>query len=133
MPEGWKQRFLRKNAEFGESGSTLRFKHPNGFVIRRDASPPSGGFGGSDPNYLIADLIEPHGMEAVVLHYLQSSGMAAILASIDESIVIAAASNDHYINEWLPLDKRLRLAMSVPTQDPPAAAPRICRGRQKPQ
>lgn len=127
MPEAWKQRFLRKRATVGTEARSLKFLHPNGTVPREDARPPCGGVAGSDPRFMIVDLIEKNQIDSAVLNCLQTGALCSALANTDESIVLASAFNDFFLHEWLPLDIRLKFAMSVPSQDPKAAATEIGR------
>ena len=127
MPAAWRERFVRKRAGLAASSLILRFAHPNGTVVRDDARTESGGPGGSDPRYLVKDLIEANDIGTVVLNSLQSGVLCAIFASVDESIVIARAANDYYFDKWLPVDPRLTYAPVVPSQDPVAAAAEIRR------
>lgn len=127
MPRAWSERFIRKNAHVAVRGLTLRFAHPNGTVVRTDARPPEGGAGGSDPKFLIADLLDRNEISLAVLNSLESGSLCAAHASIDESIVLARAANDYYIDQWLPIDQRLTYAPVVPSQDPLAAAEEIRR------
>jgi predicted TIM-barrel fold metal-dependent hydrolase len=133
MPDAWVQRFIRKNAHLAVRGLTLRFAHPNGTVVRNDARPAEGRPGGSDPHFLIRDLIEAHDIGTVVLNSLESGSLCAVHASCDESIVIARAANDYYIDQWLPVDQRLTYAPVVSSQDPAAAAAEIRRVGDHPQ
>ena len=133
MPDAWRRRFERKRAGMMATGLTLRFAHPNGTVVREDAKTDTGGPGGSDAEFMVRDLIEPHGLERVVLNSLQTGGLCATFASVDESIVIASAANDYFIEEWLPVDRRFTYAAVVPSQDPNAAADEIRRIGAQPQ
>jgi predicted TIM-barrel fold metal-dependent hydrolase len=133
MPPAWGKRFELKGASMQLSDKILRFAHPtNGSAVRRDAAPPGGGAGGSDPAFVISDYIEREGVERALLNSLQASALAAALAGPDESIVIARAFNDFFIARWLELDPRFRLAAVVPTQDPAAAAEEIARVAEAP-
>ena len=127
MPDPWKQRFVRKRAHLAGQGLTLRFAQPNGTVVRDDARPEPEKPGGSDPHFMVKDLIEAHDISLVVLNSLQSGALCAVQASVDESIVIASAANDYYIDQWLPVDPRMTYAPVVPSQDPVAAAAEIRR------
>ena len=126
MPRPWQERFKRKRAGAG-GGLILRFQHPNGTVVRDDAVTDTGAMGGSDPHFMVKDLLEEHGIEFAVLNSLQTGQLCAILAGADESIVIASAANDFFIDKWLPVDRRLTYAPVVPSQDPIAAAAEIRR------
>jgi predicted TIM-barrel fold metal-dependent hydrolase len=133
MPDAWRRRFERKGAGALPVGLTLRFAHPNGAVVREDARNEAGAVGGSDPAFLARDLIDAHGIETVVLNSLQTGALCATFASIDESIVIASAANDYFIEEWLPHDARFTYAAVVPSQDPAAGAREIRRIGANPQ
>lgn len=133
MPEPWKERFLRKRATVNTEARSLKFLHPNGTVGRDDARPPCGGAAGSDPEFMIEDLITKNRIDSVVLNCLQTGSLCSALAGTDESVVLASAFNDFFLHEWLPLDGRLKFAMSVPSQDPQASAAEIRRIGKHPQ
>jgi predicted TIM-barrel fold metal-dependent hydrolase len=127
MQPAWRERFVRKRAPQAIPGLTMRFAHPNGTVVRDDARTDSGGLGGTDPHFMIKDLLEPHGIDTIVLNSLQSGALCATIASVDESIVIATAVNDYYLDTWMGVDQRFTYAPVVPSQDPTAAAAEIRR------
>ena len=79
------------------------------------------------PDYLVRDLLETHGIEGALLNCFDAGGLLSAQASTEESIVLAAAYNDYFIEEWLSADKRLKYAPAVPTQDPVASAAEIRR------
>jgi uncharacterized protein len=132
LPKAWKERFDRKQALHDGLNVPIRFKHPNGSVVRRDCA-PDGGPPASSPAYLVRDLLEAHGIEGALLNCFDAGGLLSSQASTEESIVIAAAYNDYFIDEWLGVDRRLRYAPAVPTQDPVAAAAEIRRVGKHPQ
>lgn len=105
----------------------MRFLHPNGGVNRADARPPDNGPAGSDPSFLIKHLIEEQQIDLAVLNCLQGGALCSALAGREESIVLATAFNDFFLEEWVSLDRRLMLAITVPSQDPQAAAAEIRR------
>jgi predicted TIM-barrel fold metal-dependent hydrolase len=133
MTEAWRQRFIRKRAAVGTEARSLRFLHPNGTVGREDARPPNGGAAGSDPGFLCAHLLDAHGIDIAVLNNLQIGAICTALGSTDESIVLASAFNDFFLQEWMPRDRRLKFAMSVPSQDPEASAAEIRRIGARPE
>lgn len=94
--------------------------------IRRDARPPSGGAGGSDPEFMKEDLLDRYGIEYAVLSSIQA-GKLPTLPNADEAVTLARAFNDYFINEWLTVDDRYRLAASVAPHDPQEAAKEIRR------
>lgn len=134
VPQAWAERFRRKGAVLaGTSGVPLRFQHPNGSVPRTDARGPKGGVAGSDPEYLIADLLDGNNVALALLNCIQAGAVSAALSQAEESVVLARAYNDYFMQEWLPLDRRLRFAPTVPVQDPQAAAEEIARVAANPQ
>lgn len=94
--------------------------------IRRDARPPGGGAGGSDPLFMKEDLLDRYGIEYAVLSSIQA-GKIVTLPNADEAIVLARAFNDYFMNEWLAVEPRYRLAMCVAAHDPGEAAKEIRR------
>lgn len=127
MPTAWKERFIRKQAHIATRGLTLRFAQPNGAVVRLDAQPEPGKPGGSDARFVVTDLLDPHDISTAVLNSLESGSYCSVQASVDESIIIASAANDYFIETWLPVDPRFTYAAVVPSQDPAAAAAEIRR------
>ena len=127
MADAWRQRFVRKRAHQAGGGLTLRYAHPTGTVGRDFPTPDGGGPGGSDPHFLIKDHLDANDISVAVLNSLQTGAFCSVHASADESIVIAQAANDYYLDQWLPLDPRLFYAPVVSAQDPLAAAAEIRR------
>ncbi len=120
----WRRRF--------EGGKSTLPDHPlrpplaGATSIRRDTKPPGGGADGSDPVFMQEDHLDRYGIEYAVLSSIQA-GKLATLPNTDEAVVLARAFNDFFMNEWLTVDSRYRLAMSVAPHDPFAAAEEIRR------
>lgn len=133
MEEPWRQRFIRKRASAAISNLTFRYLHPNGATTRDDARTPAGGPGGSDPLHAARHYLDPQGVSMALLTNLQSGGLAAVNASVDESLVLTSAANDYFAETWLAADRRWRYAMTLPVQDPQAAAAEIRRFGRHPQ
>lgn len=133
MSHAWAERFRRKRAHTVAGGLILRFAHPNGFILRDDAMTDEGKPAGSDPHFMVRDLLDAHEIGTVVLNSLQTGSLCAVHASVDESIVIASAANDYFLAEWLPVDPRFTYSMVVTAQDPQAAAAEIRRSGRHPQ
>jgi uncharacterized protein len=133
MPEAFKQRFQRKHASLMDLALTMRFQHPKGTAWREDLREESGDLGGTDPKIVLKEHMEPMNTEAAVLNSLQAAGVCSSTASIDESIALAAAFNDYYIDKGLGFDKRFRYAMMVPGQDIQASVAEIRRVGKHPQ
>jgi predicted TIM-barrel fold metal-dependent hydrolase len=133
LPEAWRQRLSRKRAQQFGFQYTIRCSHPNGTIQREDARPSTGKPIASDPAFVLTDLADRAGISTLVLNSLEAGALAVGLANIDESIVLASAFNDYLIERWLSLDRRFTLAMTVPSQDPVAAAAEIARIGAHPQ
>src|SRR5262245_16540341 len=56
LPKPWQERFARKRAIHDGLNVPIRFRHPNGSVVRQDARTPEGGPSASNPEYLVRDL-----------------------------------------------------------------------------
>jgi uncharacterized protein len=70
--------------------------------------------------------LDRYDIEYAVLSSIQA-GKLATLPNTDEAITLARAFNDYFMNEWLTVDSRYRLAMCVAAHDPLAAAEEIRR------
>jgi hypothetical protein len=133
MPDAWRQRFIRKRAHHLGAQLSVKFNHPNGAIQREDARPPGGLVPGSDPTFVVDDLLERHGVGVAVLNSLHAASICAALANADESIVFASAFNSYFVDRWLARDQRFSLAIAVPSQDPEAAAAEVERLGAHPQ
>jgi predicted TIM-barrel fold metal-dependent hydrolase len=102
-----------------------RFPHPSG-TLRPDATPPSGGAPGSDPEHMRTDLIEREEADAVVLLPIQAASVNW-WANPTEAIGLASAFNDYFLDQWVGFDSRYHLSIVVAPQDPAAAAAEIRR------
>lgn len=127
LPKAWKERFDRKRAIHDGLNVPIRFRHPNGSVVRQDARTPDGGPAASSPEFLARDLLDRHGIEGALLNCFDAGGLLSAQTSTEESIVLAAAYNDYFIEEWLYVDRRLKYAPAVPTQDPVSSAAEVRR------
>jgi len=103
----------------------------DGGNTRADNAPPAGGAPGSDPTFLVEDLIERYQMGAVILN----GGNAISLGGMpdpDAANAIAAAHNDWIAEEWLAHDKRIHGAIVVAPRDIPASVEEIKRWKNHP-
>jgi predicted TIM-barrel fold metal-dependent hydrolase len=71
--------------------------------------------------------VAPHGISGAILNSLQACTLCAALAGADESVVCASAFNDYFVDKWLSVDPRFKLAIVVASQDPQAAVAEIKR------
>jgi uncharacterized protein len=93
---------------------------------RIDALPPGGGESGSDPVFMREDHLNKHNIEYAVLSSIQAAKVAA-LPNAAEATALATAFNEYFINEFLGVDERYKLAMVVAAHDPAASAAEIRR------
>ena len=133
LPKAWQERFARKQAMHDGLNVPIRFRHPNGSVVRQDARTPDGGPAASSPEFLVRDLLDTHGIEGALLNCFDAGGLLSAQASTEESIVLASAYNRYFVEEWLSVDRRLKYAPAVPTQDPVSSAAEIRRVGKHPQ
>lgn len=129
LDRAWQQRLETKGAAVGLGALPPRLSVPNGgHAVRPDAATPDGGPGGSCPDYMVKDLIEPHGIAHAVCTCIQAGALAVALAGPDESVALARAFNDYFLEEWkLKEGGAIRYGMVVPTQVPEKAAKEIDR------
>ncbi len=100
-----------------------RYPHPN-TTYRLDALPPAGGPAGSDPGFVVEDLIEPFGITTALLLPQEHYGVIRF-ASSAAAAAFERANNEYLIDHWLDADKRFALALTVSEHDPKAAAESI--------
>ncbi len=121
LPEPWRTRVQRGNT--GPGG--LGYWNPNG-VNRRDAITPDGRRIESAPELLAQFHLDTYGIDFAVLN----PGGALHIGLSPEPDFAASycrAINDVYLNDWLPVDPRLRYSLVVSPADPLLAAEEIHR------
>jgi predicted TIM-barrel fold metal-dependent hydrolase len=94
-------------------------------AARLDASPPSGGNPGSDPEFAREQLLDEYGIAAAVLIPLEMWGGANVPAEFD--IAVARATNDYLAESWLESDARWLASIQVPLETPDEAVREIIR------
>ncbi|OMF34634.1 amidohydrolase [Paenibacillus sp. FSL H8-0548] len=118
MDETWRsQAFLR--------GGGLPYVSPIGNK-RKDANPPGGFPVGSDPDFMIKQLIEPYNMDYAILCCDAIIGVSSF-ADADYAAALCRAYNDYMIAEWLPKSSKFKGLLCIATQDPYQAALEIDR------
>jgi predicted TIM-barrel fold metal-dependent hydrolase len=90
-------------------------------ALRADAKPPTGEAPGTDPEFVVADLLERYHAEAVLLIPLPYT---VWLNPLDAPTYVTAM-NEFFISEWLTVDERFHLAACVFPLDAEAAAREI--------
>ncbi|WP_127582601.1 amidohydrolase family protein [Paenibacillus koleovorans] len=120
LEEPWRSRVAGSGLGLLYSG----YYSPIG-VGRKDASPPGGGAPGTDPDFVIQQLIDPYKMEYAIL----TSNLFQLSVGHEPDFAAAACSayNDYLIDTWLRRDSRFRGSILVATQDPLLAAREIDR------
>lgn len=126
MSAAWRRRFEMKGQSLGAVAVTPRFMHPTGNLLRRDTRTQFGA-GGSDPAVMRVDLLDRFGIDCAILNNFQVATLAVSLAGPDESVALCAAFNDYFLSEWVSQESRFSYTLTVPTQDPEAAAEEIRR------
>jgi len=103
----------------------LNYWNPTG-VMRVDAVAPDGRRIESDPDLLGRHFLDPHGIAYGVLN---PAGTLSIGLSpdLDYTTALLSAVNDHFLEDWLPHDPRLRYSVMVHPGDPQHAAREIRR------
>lgn len=124
LSKSWQMRFEGKRAILPDH--PLRPPLAGATSIRRDAMTPTGGVGGSDARYLAQDHLDRVGIEYAILSSIQAGKLVA-LPNAGEAVALARAFNDYFIDNWLSVDSRYRLAMCVAAHDPAEAAKEIRR------
>lgn len=102
-------------------------------VRRRDATPPGGGQAGSDPDFLIHDLVDRYDLDFAVLTGEGGHLGVSNLPDPDWATALAGAYNQWLAEEWFPRDPRFVGSILVALQDPHGAAREIDRCAAHPQ
>ena len=100
-----------------------RIPHPTS-GLRLDARTPSGGPAGSDPAFAIEQWIDPYEIAAALLIPIQSG---LVIPWGDEAVAneFISAFNRYFLEEWVGLDDRYRLCVSISPYDVRAAVAEV--------
>lgn len=96
----------------------------------RGDSSPNGAIPGSDPDFMIEQLIDPNGIERVILLHGQMGGLGTF-PDADVASTVASAHNEWIQENWFAHDPRFRGGIVVAPQDPAVAAREIDRCADK--
>ena len=94
--------------------------------MRTDAIPPGGGTPGSDYEFMRTQLLDRYDVEYAILGGDEGIEVST-LANPHLASALARAANDWMVQEWLPIDARLKGSVVVAPQDPSGAAEEIRR------
>lgn len=90
--------------------------YPGSPALRADCVPPSGGRPGTDPAYMIEDLLDRYDLAAAILIGQDIRGIGGI-PDPDLAAALAAAHNDWTSEVWLSADPRFKGSITVAPQD----------------
>ncbi len=121
LAEPWRTRFASGNRGAG----TLGYWNPNG-VMRPDTVLPDGSRVEGSPEALARHFFDVYGIEYGVLNP-GGALHAGLSPEFDYAAALIAATNDVFIEEWLPVDSRFRYSLIVTPNDPERAAQEIHR------
>ncbi len=121
LPEPWRTRYASGNRGAGGAG----YWNPNG-VMRPDAVLPDGRRIESDPRALGEHFLDVYGIEHAILNVGNNLAIG-LSPEPDYAAAVAAAVNDIFVHDWLPVDPRFRLSLMVAPNDPHLAAREIGR------
>jgi uncharacterized protein len=157
MPRASRERFalVTHNAPSANGGSGLegidittnKWNPPNRYtnphpgvkvgVLRPDATPPDGGLPGSDPQFVVKDLLDAYSISAALLLPVASAGGGHVESNdayqdANAGQAYVSAVNNYFIENWLPVDRRFVLALQLLTRDPEGSVREIKRHQGKP-
>lgn len=115
MPKPWAERFRMAGMELVGSPKG-RYQHPNG-PMRMDATPPDGGPAGSDVQFFAKDHLDPYGVSSSILLPMQLLALSSWVEPI-ATTVMTNALNRYFLERWVEVDRRYKLAVGVAAQDP---------------
>jgi predicted TIM-barrel fold metal-dependent hydrolase len=99
--------------------------------MRLDAIPPTGGPPGSDPAFVIEDLVDRFGLAAAILNG-QPGLFFGGFPDPDVARVLSSAHNEWLAAEWLDYDPRFKGSIVVGPRDPASAVEEIARWASHP-
>ncbi|MET3699867.1 predicted TIM-barrel fold metal-dependent hydrolase [Bacillus oleivorans] len=126
MDKSWIKRFEDQKLNLGSFKLASRYVHPRGSTSRYDAKPPSGGYPGSDLDYMKEQYLDEFNPEVVLLIPQQANSLVSLVDS-EQVMALARAFNDYFIETWLPENDKLRYALVAPPHNPQSAAEEIRR------
>lgn len=110
LPQPWRRRF----AEGSQGPGGFGFWNPHG-LRRPDTLAPDGTWNWASPQHLGRYFLDVYGIEYGIINndYIG----VALSPEPDYGAAMVSAMNDIWVNEWLPIDARLRLSLVVSPVD----------------
>lgn len=127
LPEPWRTRYARGN----RSSGSLGWWNPNG-VNRPDTELPDGTRIERDPHALCQHFLDEYDIDYAVLIGGGTLHLG-LSPEADYAAALISATNSVFVEDWLPVDPRLRYAMAVYPNDPALAVQEIHRLADHPQ
>jgi predicted TIM-barrel fold metal-dependent hydrolase len=118
LPRVWHDQWK----EMGIGAARLFYSEIGGAM--KDAVPDTGGGPGSDPDFMIKDLLDKYNLDYVILN---SAIEISLYPDPDYANVVASAWNDWMAEVWLKHSPRFKGSIVVNSTDPAAAAKEIDR------
>jgi predicted TIM-barrel fold metal-dependent hydrolase len=132
LDPAWRKKLGLEKADIGASGNvagmdfhipTLHYLVPGG-TLRQDSAPPMGGVPGSDPTFMVQELLDRWKIAFAILRGGAVLGLGGI-PDPDLGAAIAAAHNDWTDEVWLRTDARLKSSIVIGPRDAVAAVREI--------
>ncbi len=125
MAKAWRRVF--EDAEYTVVGRTPdRLPYPYNRDLRADARTPNGGPEGSDAAFTAKQLLDRYQIDRALLLPMQP-GVVANWTDAERASVYVRAMNDYFLDNWVGLDDRYRMALTVSPLDPNQAGREIRR------
>lgn len=128
LSERWREYLTLVGGERGATQATpLRLTaRPN--ANRLDTVTPSGGIGGSDPDFARTQLLDEYGLSAAIISHIKAtSGRHPLALQLDR----IRALNDYNAAIWLAADPRWHASINTMHTDPAWSATEIARCHEK--
>jgi predicted TIM-barrel fold metal-dependent hydrolase len=132
LDPGWRKKLGLEKTGLGSSGNvagldfripTLHYLVPGG-TLREDSAPSTGGVPGSDPSFMVHEVLDRWGFDAAILRGGAVLGLGGI-PDPDLGAALAAAHNDWTDEFWLRRDPRLKSSIVIGPRDAQAAVREI--------
>ncbi len=127
LPKRWREYIEAAGTRWYGIGGAQSAQRPNS--IRLDAFPPTGGPGGSDPDFAREQLLDEYGISAALLNTLDP--LVAGNVPVQLEIEFCRAVNDYNHEVWLSHDPRWYASIVLPIEQPEAAVEELIRCNER--